>query len=288
MATSESKYIRVTAEQISCTKNAATYRCTITRINKGVYVLCDKNYHLAPKKSGDKPFMLWGFPTDYSKYNYTAASNLKNGTTVDIGAGYGKLPSKIQNSITWEESVPISRGNSRQGTKTISVGLKTGTGGSKDFKPALIKLTLKTKEIPKPNKPTISVTVDDTTNKDRFIHVTVTMNNPEEYYIAKLYDKNGNQIGDPHTASWNEQIPINKNMFESSQEYTVKIIGKDTSEYHSITSNRCYIEASGIGVIVKDEGILQEVNTAHLKNVNIKTLSEVWVKKDGKVYQIRK
>ena len=83
----------------------------------------------------------------YAKYNYSAASNLKNGTSVDIGAGYGKLPSKIVNSYSWTEPVKIDRTNKRQGSKTIKVGIKTGSKGTKDFKPELVSLTLKTLEI---------------------------------------------------------------------------------------------------------------------------------------------
>lgn len=288
MATSKSKYIQVTAEQISSTKNSATYKCTVSRINKGVFVLCDKNYHLAIKKAEENPVMLWGFPTDYAKYNYTAASNLKNGTSVDIGAGYGKLPSKIVNSYSWTQEVSIDRTNKRQGSKTIKVGIKTGSKGTQDFKPALVSLTLTTLEIDKPNKPTIVVTVDDEKQKDRYIHINVTMNNPENFYTAKLYNSNGVQIGDSHTSSWEETIKIDKNYFETTQSYTVKITGKDGTLYHEVSSSSGFIKASGVGVQVKVDGSIQDVNTAHFKNANIKTISEVWIKKDGKVYQIRK
>lgn len=288
MATTKSTYIQVTAEQTASTASSATYKCTVSRINKGVFVLCDKNYHLAIKKAEDNPVMLWGFPTDYAKYNYTAASNLKNGTSVDIGAGYGKLPSKIINSYSWTQEVKIDRTNKRQGSKTIKVGIKTGSKGTKDFKPALVSLTLTTLEIAKPNKPTVVVTVDDEKQKDRYIHINVTMNNPENFYTAKLYNSNGVQIGDSHTSSWEETIKIDKNYFETTQSYTVKITGKDGTLYYEVSSSSGFIKASGVGVQVKVDGSIQDVNTAHFKNANIKTISEVWIKKDGKVYQIRK
>ena len=288
MATTKSKYIQVTAEQTSCDAQSATYKCTVSRINKGVFVLCDKNYHLAIKKSAENPTMLWGFPTDYAKYNYSAASNLKNGTSVDIGAGYGKLPSKIVNSYSWTETVKIDRTNKRQGSKTIKVGIKTGSKGTKDFKPELVSLTLKTLEIAKPNKPTITVTVDDEKQKTRYIRINITMNNPENFYTAKLFDGSGKQIGDSHTNSWEETILIDKNYFETTQNYTVKITGKDGTLYHEVSSSSGFIKASGVGVQVKVDNMIQDVNTAHFKNANIKTISEVWIKKDGKVYQIRK
>lgn len=288
MATTKSTYIQVTAKQISCTASSATYECTVSRINKGVYVNCVKEYHLALKKSADKPFLLWGFPTDYAKYNYRAHANLTTNSTVDIGAGYGKLPSKISNSESWTETVSINRGNSRQGSKTIKVGVKTGNSTDKNFKPDLVTLTLKTLEIAKPNKPTITITVDDEKQKTRYIHINITMNNPENFYTAKLLDGSGNQIGGSHTSSWEESILIDKNYFETTQNYTVKITGKDGTLYHEVSSSSGFIKASGVGAQVKADGSIQDVNTAHFKNANIKTISEVWIKKDGKVYQIRK
>ena len=114
------------------------------------------------------------------------------------------------------------------------------------------------------------------------------MNNPENFYTAKLFDGSGNQIGGSHTSSWEESILIDKNYFETTQNYTVKITGKDGTLYHEVSSSSGFIKASGVGVQVKVDGSIQDVNTAHFKNANIKTISEVWIKKDGKVYQIRK
>jgi len=82
-------------------------------------------------------------------------------------------------------------------------------------------------------------------------------------------------------------MPITEDLYETYQTFSLKIIGKDSTEYYSSNSEEEFVEANIKNIHIKtDEGSIKEAISASLLNVNIKPIVEVWVKDDDKVYKI--
>ena len=59
--------------------------------------------------------------------------------------------------------------------------------------------------------------------------------------------------------------------------------------YTSLTKKtQAYIDPSGPGVFVTKNNDAKSVHNMYFKNVNHKEITEVWIKKNGKVYKTEK
>ena len=275
-----SKFLSVSARQISNNANSATYECTVSRTNGAYFGLCNRNVNLVIKKASSY-YKHWGFPVRSSwKASWGEPSwYLWGGNYQDIGYGY--LDGFLATSYTWTETVSINRGNSRQGSKTIEVGVKAGPGTSSDFGTTLAKLTLTTTKIPDATGSWLKATVDPITQRDRYITVEGGFTNPESYYNMRLY-RNGVQV--PFSGTYTEQVT--KDKFFTNVVFTLKVYGKDGTLYNNLTKEtKVYIEPSGVGVSVQKASTTHSINSMYLNNVTHKEITEVWIKKDGKVYK---
>ena len=144
------KFTQVSARQISNTSNTATYECTVSATGTSYFGVLNQTTCLAIK-AWNRYMYYWGFPKANkwkdswgSPSYYLSSGSYYNGR---LGNLQGKLDNR---SYTWTETVPIDRGNSRQGTMDITVGLQY-TGNDQRFGSALQTLRLYTTEISKGN-----------------------------------------------------------------------------------------------------------------------------------------
>lgn len=297
-----SKFISVTAKQIAADYESATYECVVSRANGGYYGLCNNTKHLVIWKAGEdgkgKPYKHWGFPEYYTTMKWKSSwgwmsSNLKPGNY--FTSPFGRLEGTDLSKISWTEKVKIDRGNSRQGTKTVQVGMKASKSVDSRFATTLKTLELKTLEIPKPSDYQIQVTVDGNDVTERYVHIYVYFTNPAQYYTGIVYKEGvevvrteeGNYDPKTQTTTLEYTIPITEELYETYQVYTLKIIGKDNTEYFSTDSDKKFVEANINNVHIKtDSGTIEEAISASLLNVSVKPIVEVWVKDDDKVYKL--
>lgn len=298
-----SKFINVTAKQTAATYNSASFEFTASRANGGYYGLCNNTQHLVlwtvDENGKGQAYKHWGFPEYYTRYKWKSSwgwmsKNLKPGNF--FTSPFGRLEGTDLSSVKLSGTVNINRGNSRIGTKTIQVGVKAGKGVGSNFATTLKTITLKTLELPKPSECQIQVTIDSKEVNDRFIHVLVYFKNPEEFYTGIVYNKDkvevartesGNYDATNQTTTMEYVIPVTEDLYETYQTFSLKIIGKDSTEYYSSNSEEEFVEANIKNIHIKtDEGSIEEAISASLLNVNIKPIVEVWVKDDDKVYKI--
>lgn len=279
-----SKFISVTAKQISCTANSATYECTVSRTNGSYFGFCDYNRCLAIKKAGGYS-NYWGFPEKSSWKSSWGTPSWVLSSQGTANNAFGNLQGMLKASHTWTETVSINRGNSRQGSAYIEVGVKAGSNVESNFGTTLVGLTLTTSKIADASNSWLRVTVDPTTEQVRKITVEGGFTNPEGHYYMKLL-RNGSEIKG-FNGTYSEEI--SQNMYLSTIYFELQIYGKDGTHYNSLLKKaQAYIEPSGPGVSVKENSIVNPVNNMYLKNVNHKEITEVWIKKDGKVYKTEK
>ena len=285
-----SKFIKVTAKQISNTKDSATYECTISRDNSGYFGLLNKNHHLVVWKAGSngkgKAYMHWGFP-ERSKWKSGWGSpdyDLYGGTKVDVG--YGSLQGFLQSSYTWKETVSISRGNKRQGSVTVKVGVKAGSNVESNCSSDILKtITLTTTKIAEASNVKLVVEVDPETSSDRKIRVTGSFTNPENHYRMELY-KNGGKVSS-FTGTYTDTIT--EKMYNTCILYELRIYGKDNTYYSGLTKRvQVDIGSPPIGLYVNPENSIAGVNSMLFNNVTQKEIKEVWIKVDGKVYKTQR
>lgn len=277
-----SKFLSVSARQISNNANSATYECTVSRTNGAYFGYCDRTRYLAIQKATGL-YKHWGFPVTSSWkaawgqpswYLQAGGRNVTN----DRGA---TLDGFLGTSYSWTETISINRGNSRQGSKYVEVGVVSGSGINSDFGTTLVGLTLTTTKVPDATGSWLKATVDPITQRDRYITVEGGFTNPESYYNMRLY-RNGVQV--PFSGTYTEQVT--KDKFFTNVVFTLKVYGKDGTLYNNLTKEtKVYIEPSGVGVSVQKTSTTHSVNSMYLNNVTRKEITEVWIKKDGKVYK---
>lgn len=274
------KFTQVSARQISNTANSATYECTVSATGTSYFGVLNQTTCLAIK-AWNRYMYYWGFP----KANKWKASWGSPSYYLSSGSYYngrlGNLQGKLDNrSYTWTETVPIDRGNSRQGTMDVTVGLQY-TGTDQRFGSALQTLRLYTTEISKGYINTFSGSADSSnTVGDRYIRLYCSFTNPESFYNCRLYDANGTLITTSSGTDFNYNILITKDMYQTTKRYDVKLYGKDGTCYDN-KSVVVSIEPSGAGVWAKLNNTTTEINKLTFKNVNFKEAKEVWIKKDG-------
>lgn len=278
-----SKYLSVSAKQISSDSSSATYECTVSRTNGAYFGYCDYNRCLAIKKASGY-YKYWGFPTTSSwRSSWGTPSWYLQSSGRYINNQFGNLDGFLATSYTWQERVSIDRGKSRQGSKYIEVGVVSGSGINSDFGTTLFPLTLKTTQIPDATNSWLDASVDPITVRNRYITIKGGFTNPEGYYNMKLY-RNGIQVS--FDGTYTEQVT--KDKFFSSIVFTLKVFGKDGTLYKPLTKEKTvYIEPSGVGVSVQKNSTYG-VNSMYLNNVTHKEITEVWIKKNGKIYKTEK
>lgn len=293
----------VSVTQTGSTATSATYKCTVARVNNAYFGYLTSNQHLV-LKGYNSYIKHWGFPatsgSDSWVWNYYGAwptYELENNIKKNVG--YGSLGSTMKSSTYWTETVPISRGTSRQGTKKITVGVIGGPYNGSDFSTLTKTITLKTTEIPKPAAPTITVSVDPITETNRYINISVTFKRylttyngvQQNYYRATLYDKNNKVVVSKRTASFTHKIKVTQAMFNTTQTYTVKLIGLDGAVYATKKAS-VSVKPNSVGLSFKSKIVDEEsgdiiedkvysITTAHLNNVTVKNIPEVWIKNEN-------
>lgn len=283
-----SKFIKVSVKQVAASNNSATYECTVSRDNSSYFGYCNRNTHLVIWKAGSngkgKAYKHWGFPTRANwKDSWGEPSwYLWGGNETNIG--YGNLDGFLQNSYKWQEVVNIDRGNKRQGSKQIKVGVKTGPNTSSDFASDVLKtITLKTTKIADASNVSLDILeMQDPENGNRILTVTWDCTNPENYYTMTLY-RNGVKVSTPANLYIENITP---EIFNKTIVFEIRIHGKDGTYYKELTKTKSItIEPSGPGLYIKDNDSVCAVNRMFLNNVTHKEIMEVWIKKDGKVYK---
>lgn len=290
-------FTNVTADQISRTNNSATIKVTVSvkttsyygRLNSTTGIAIQKasgyyKYWGWPKKAKWKDG--WGSPSYYLEHGlqYTGPYGTLYGMLGDAEGSGGDY------SYTWTETVPITRTNTQKiGSKQITVGLKsTSTSGS--FISALKTFTVYTNERPNPtfNNSNFTVTVDSDTETTRYIRVSAIFNNADsDFYYWKLLDGKTQVASGTGNISYTKAIT--KDLFNTSKSYTIEIWGNNGTRYiTSDTKSTGVIKSNAPGVYAKINSSIVSVNKVTFKNVNIKDIKEIWIKKDGKVYKTKK
>jgi hypothetical protein len=184
-------------------------------------------------------------------------------------------------SLTYDRTVGISRGNNRQGSKTINIGIQSAYSDSR-FLTCRGDLQLFTSKIADPSNVVISVTPDGIDVTDRYIRVSASFTNPEGYYTGNLYH-NGNFLGST-AGSISKNIPITTAMFETTQNFSFVITGKDGVSPVTKTAS-CKIEPSGVGIWYKQNNAMKEVFHVYYKNKNGEMIevTEAWAKKNNQI-----
>lgn len=290
----------VSVTQTGSTATSATYKCTVARVNNAYFGYLSNNQYLV-LKGYNKGIKFWGFPERgnwaWSYFGAEPSTQLYDGDYHTHG-GY-TLQSTLKASTYWTETVPISRGTSRQGTKKITVGVIGGPYNGSDFSTLTKTITLKTTEIPKPAAPTITVSVDPITETNRYINISVTFKKylttyngvQQNYYRATLYDKNNKVVVSKKTASFTHKIKVTQAMFNTTQTYTVKLIGLDGAVYATKKAS-VSVKPNSVGLSFKSKIVDEEsgdiiedevysITTAHLNNVTVKNIPEVWIKNEN-------
>lgn len=280
------KYTFVSARQISCDANSATYECTVSAYSTSYFGLLSNSTCIAIR-AWNGYLRYWGWPRTWKSRWGTPSYYLKNAQYYN--GPFGNLQGLLgpDRSYTWTDTVPINRGNSRKGTLDVVVGLEY-KGNDQRFGSALQTLRLETAEIPVANIQSFSGSADGgNVTGDRYIRLACKFTNPEGYYQCRLYDANGTNLKTVGGTSLEHNILITKDMYQTTRRFIVELYGRDNSRYdrREITVS---IEPSGAGLWVKENSIAREVNKTTFRNVNHKEVKEVWIKKDGKWRKTRK
>jgi len=271
--------LSVSCEQISNTSNSATFRCTITANSSSYYGLVSPCIAI---KTWNGYRNYWGFPlSNHWKSSWHASPDyrLVNGSV--INGAFGSLNGQLTDrTYTWTETVPINKGNSRQGTATITVGAQYN-GNDSRFASALITKTLNTTSTPYGEITSKNCTVDSgNTSGTRYIHITCNFTNPENYHTCKLFDASGKLITATSVSPLTYNITITKDMYQKTKAYKLELYGKDNNACPGAQTIYAFIEPSGVGLWTKQNSNTKEVSTATFKNVNQKQITEIWIRKN--------
>lgn len=276
-----SKYINVsTPKQTEWHKDKAIIKYTISRDPYAYFGMCYGNSYLIIKRSYGY-YKYWGFPVK-SKWRSewgTPAYVLSAGQYTSAGAGY--YQGELFESREFTDEIPIKRGNARQGSAEVTVGVYAGSNISSDFGTTLKTIRVYTSKVADASNVTLTVEVDSTTPSTRKLIVKGGFTNPENYYNMRLF-KNGTQIKD-FTGEYTEDIPVSAS---ETINFELRIYGADGTYYKELTVPKSItIAPVGPGVSIKSNNNVVGVVEMNLKNVTLKNISEVWIKKDGKLYK---
>jgi hypothetical protein len=265
-----SKAFSIKAEQLSTRyKDKAIYYISVSR--KGGYFWGLRNAVKIRNHNG--AFVSWAAP---AKSDWSYSDDLKFYKTDSAGNAqtlsyefWDPQPGYITgSSLYYQFEVDINRGNKRQESKTIYVGIDS-TYTSSDFKSCGGNLTLYTSKIADVSNVLLTVTADDGSKSDRYIHVSASFTNQENHYTGTLY-RGKTSLGTTK-GSISKDIPITYDMFEKTETFYFKITGADGTEYPNSTKQvPIYIEPSGVGIWNKKNNKSNEVyHMYYKKNANL-------------------
>jgi hypothetical protein len=271
---------QVEAWQTGSTADSASYRMVVSR--RGTYFWGTSNavsvydhngritYWAAPSKSSWK----WDGSVYYLN-NYDGSKQVLSWNYWAPQAGY-----VAANSLTYDRTVTgISRGNNRQGSRTINIGIQSTYSDSR-FLTCRGDLTLTTSKIADVSNVSLSASADGKDVSDRYIRITASFTNPESYYTGYLY--HGNSLLGSTAGSISKTVKITNAMFETTQGFTFVIKGKDGVTY-STKSASAYIEPSGVGIWYKQNSSAKECFHVYYKNSSGKIIevTEAWAKRNN-------
>ena len=233
--------------------------------------------------------ICWGFPSVSSwrpsGYGYYLTDGNKR---VDLGTHLNpNFADKLAGYMTGttltskEYTVNISRGNNRIGYKDVHARIE---GPGNHLPTVEVSLKLETSKIPDVSVTNFSVSqTDNIYAKERFIFVRVALVNPEDYYTLRVKHE-GTEIHSSNGTSFSLDIPITREMFNTSQSFTAIVTGKDGVEYYNKTTS-LQILPGGIGVYAKTDDKIRDIAEVYYKDKegNIHEVREVWVKRKSQV-----
>lgn len=231
-----------------------------------------------------KELKRWAFPK-LSEWDYTGGLYKLYGDTL-WGHFYPHYGDKETGFVTGstvyskEYTVKIDRGKNKQGFKTVQ-GKILGTSGK--FASVVASLSLQTSKIASAKLDEFTLTQSDKNEKERKITVTVKITNPEKYYTLILKHGATELFKEKGASEICIDIPIDRQMFNSMQTFSVQILCENGEEEYS-SEKSIQILPSGVGVSYKDEQV-SEVEEIWYKDKygNISEITEVSVKKGNQV-----
>lgn len=277
-----SRFINVSnPRQIEWHKDRGVIQYTISRTNSAYFGYCDYYRCLAIKRATGR-YKYWGFPVSYSWRSEWGAPSWILSSQQYVNNQFGYLQGELFESRTFTDTVYINRGNARQNSVEVRVGVESGSNINSDFGTTLKTIRVYTSKIADASDVRLSVEVDPITEQERYIKVKGGFTNPEGHYNMRLY-RNGSQI--PFNGEYQELIT--EELFENVINFELRIYGADGTYYKELTKTASTnkIESSGPGVSVNNNGTICDVTHMYLNNVTHKIIPEVWIKKDGKVYK---
>lgn len=282
-----SQFINVsTPKQITKTATGGIIEYTISKVNSSYFGLCSYYDCLAIQRvdtnGNSYYYKYWGFPRkSYWKASWGEPSWLLSYEQYTSNQ-FGNLQGTLFESQTFRDGIIIPRGNARENSKEVTVGVVAGSGiTDKRFATTLQTITVYTTKIADASDVWLTAEVDPITVQDRYITVKGGFTNPEGYYNMRLY-RNGVQV--PFSGTYTEQVT--KDLYYQTINFELRIFGADGTFYNALTKYVSkQIDPSGPGVSVMQNSRIYGVENACRKNVTLKELPEVWIKKDGKVYK---
>jgi hypothetical protein len=273
-------------QQVSETSNSATYEIVVSRLGLYVngfadqlYIQTHDNayaYCIAIPEANADGTLAWGWNSSGRIY-YGSKTYILNSKFMS-----SNYPLYIPITM-WSGrfDVSISRGNNRQGSKSITAGVHSITTPEKD---ALATITLYTSKVQDPSNLSVKITADSKTVRDRKLKITASFTNPESYYTGNVI-LNNVTIGSFTSGSFTKEIPITKDMYDKSQVVYLKVVGKDGVQYGS-KGDSVKPEPSGVGVTVKQsKNVNKEVQQIFVKTGtgknDYKEVTEVWLRNNG-------
>lgn len=272
---------QVEAWQTGSTADSASYRMVVSR--RGTYfwgtlravAIHDHEgrivYWSAPKKSSWK----WDGSVYYLN-DYDGSKQVLSWEYWAPQSGY-----ITANSLTYDRTVSIDRGNNRQGSKTVNIGIQSTYTDSR-FITCRGDLTLTTSKIADVSNVSLSVSADDKSISNRYIRVSASFTNPENYYTGYLY--HGSTLLGSTTGSISQEIKITYDMFDTTQNFNFIIKGRDEITYSTKLAS-VNIEPSGVGIWYKQDNTMKEVFHVYYKNNNgdMIEVTEAWAKKNNQI-----
>jgi len=277
-----SRFISVSdPKQIEWHKDKGVIQYTISRTNSAYFGYCDYYRCLAIKRANGR-YKYWGFPVK-SKWKASWGEPSWNLSTQQwVNNQFGNLQGELFESRTFTDEIPINRGNARQNSVEVKVGVESGSNINSDFGTTLKTIRVYTSKIADASGVWLTVEVDPITVQERYITVKGGFTNPEGHYNMRLY-RNGSQIS--FNGEYKEKVT--EDLYENTVNFELRIYGADGTYYKELTKTASTkkIEPSGPGVSVNNNGTVFDVTHMYLNNVTHKIIPEVWIKKNGKVYK---
>ena len=215
------------------------------------------------------PNITWAF--DHDCTNWIAAWYLDTTNRQSIGS----------KASLGDRTVSVSRGaNERQARKTLTIGLYDA-GGMGDS--CYANWTVYGKAIADPSNLSITVTVDPPTQQNRKIRITVSFDNPSNYYTGKLTGPGLAASG--ITSSYSTTQDVTYNMFKTTRKYTFVVTGADGTS--KTVSKEVYIEPGGVGIWHKQNNQAKECFHVYYKNElgEIIEATEAWYRRNSQNIQ---